>query len=66
MTYPVDALRDHPGANPSRVDGGAAYRAYETRRIDGRPITFLTIRDTSRWIPHQGEMEKARRRRHLT
>ena len=64
MSWP----QDHPHCNPRHRDYGR--RGYlqivEERKDDkGRRFNVITIRDFSRWMPHQGERECARRRRRM-
>lgn len=63
--YTKADLKAHPGANPRHV------RAFGERRFSGqrwrrvRDEARVTLFDLSRWMPHQGTQEAARRRRRM-
>lgn len=64
--YPEKALRKHPFANPNRGrfgKKGYPRGRYETTDGYGNRITRVSVMDASRWLPHQGEQEIARRLR---
>lgn len=67
--YPAKALKKHPGANPHRGQlgkrgqfMGIVTRGFRARH--GQPLlTLVGPHDASRWLPHQGAQEIARRKR---
>lgn len=73
--YDLAALRTHPGANPDHsFPTGRARRYVVTREFfeEGRfgkkktgEATVITVLDKSRWRPHNGAREMARRVRQM-
>lgn len=57
MAYPEKALGQHPFANPGR--GWNGHSGYV--RAANRKTGIVGVLDASRWLPHQGEREIARR-----
>ncbi|MCZ8098164.1 MAG: hypothetical protein O9972_09630 [Burkholderiales bacterium] len=61
--YSIKALRGHDGANPNHTHpAGRAYRAVAVYNT-GRHV--ISVKDTSRWKPHNGKREMARRVRKM-
>jgi hypothetical protein len=73
--YDLVALRTHPGANPDHLSPtGRAARYAVTRelfkmagkkRVKTGEIRVITVIDKSRWLPHNGAREMARRVRQM-
>lgn len=61
MTYDLKRWRAHPGRNPEHDPRGPRFRYRRVRdQLTGRMRT-ARIPNPSRWLPHQGTAEKARR-----
>ena len=65
--YDLAALRAHPGANPehSFPTGRARWVIGEFKRRNGSTFRLITVRDRSRWLPHNGPRQMARRVRQM-
>lgn len=64
MPYPERELKKHPHANPTRGAYGRNRQFWMVGRSGSafRPQRAWILVDASRWLPHQGEREIARRR----
>lgn len=64
MAYPIKTWLTHPGRNPAhnpRYTGRRFTVKVPDRSGELREVTMYGARNPSRWLPHQGAREMARR-----